>query len=269
MVKECLVLAHSDSERASKTLVNCVSSLKEKGYRVVVSDHFFNKDAYQIADAFVYNYDNPILKPSEYKKYNLNHTTHKDIDGYRLYSPVSSFAAYAIIELIKSGFDAITSKKCLVLNYDWHMKEDIDEYYNINKDGVFFKYADDKSFYTSIFVMNKELLRDLYQINSIDDYANNLKYLEWFFYDLYSKKNISIIDQVPSDRFDDNLYYRVSEINIDKKFYKVSDGKVIYVDGDKIQEYTEHKQYRLIEGDKTYIANLGEDYFTYHIAVKL
>ena len=41
------------------------------------------------------------------------------------------------------------------------------------------------------------------------------------------------------------------------------------VDCDKIQEYTEHKQYRLIEGDKTYIANLGEDYFTYHIAVKL
>lgn len=269
MVKECLVLAHSDSKKASKTLVDCVTLLKNKGYRVVVSNHFFNKEAYEIADAFVYNYNNPILTPSEYKKYNLNHITHKDIDGYRLYNPISSFAAYAIIELIKSGFEAITTEKCLVLNYDWHIKEDIDEYYNIKKDGVFFRYADNKSFYTSIFIMNKKLLTELSPIKSIDDYAKNLKYLEWFFYDLYNKKNIAIIDQAPLDRFDDNLYYRVSEINIDKKFYKISDGTVIYVDGDKTQEYTERKQYKLIEGNKTYIANLGEDYFTHHIAVKL
>jgi len=266
MVKECIVLAHSEDAKTSKMLVDCVIALKKQGFRVIVTDHYINNEAFDLADAYVYNYENPILRPEQYSQFNLNHVTDKKIKGYKLWNPVSTFAAYAIIEMIKAGFEASTTGKCLVLNYDWHIKENIDEYFKYDTDGVFFKYADNKSYYTSIFIANTNVLRHLNNINSINDYAKNLKYLEWFFYDLYKNENITVLDKPPFERFNHNLNYRVSDIKADKKFYKLGKDKAIFVDGNKVETYSLHNKYRIYKGDKELLYNLGEDYFKYHIA---
>jgi len=268
MVKECIVLAHSEDAKTSKMLVDCIAALKKQGFRVIVTDHFINKEAYELADAYVYNYENPILRPEQYSQYNLNHITEKIVNGYKVWNPVTTFAAYAIIELIKKGLEAVKSSKCLVLNYDWHIKGSIDNLFEYDTDGVFFKYADDKSYYTSIFLANKRLLSNLNEINSIDDYAKNLKYLEWFFYDLYQDKNITVLDKPPLEKFNHDLNYRVSNIKTNNKFYKTKENSVIYINGDKIDEYTLHNSYRLFDGDKELFVNLGEEYFKYHIATK-
>lgn len=268
MVKECLVLAHSEDAKTSKMLVDCVDALKKQGFRVIVSDHFLNEDAFKLADAYVHNYENPILRPEQYSQYNLNHITEKIVNGYRVWNPVTTFAAYAIIELIKSGFEAVRSDKCLVLNYDWHIKGNIDSYFEYDTDGVFFKYADDKSYYTSIFIANRSLLSNLNEINSIEDYAKNLKYLEWLFYDLYNDKNITVLDSPPLEKFNHDLNYRVSNLKINRKFYKTSENSVIYIDGNNVTEYPLQNNYRLKEGNKEYIVNLGEEYFKYQIASK-
>ena len=268
MVKECIVLAHSEDAKTSKMLVDCVIALKKQDFRVIVTDHFINNEAFDLADAYVYNYENPILIPEQYSQFNLNHITHKQIQGYKLWNPVSTFAAYAIIEMIKAGFEASSTGKCLVLNYDWHIKGNIDEYFEYDTDAVFFKYADNVSYYTSIFIANKNVLRHLYDINSINDYAKNLKYLEWFFYDLYNDKNITVLDKPPFERFNHNLNYRVANISIDKKFYKLGKNEAIFVDGDKVDIYTLHNKYNIYKDGKQLLYNLGEDYFKYHIAEK-
>jgi len=268
MVRECLVLAHSEDDKTSGLLVECVKALKQQGFRVIVTDHFINEEAYELADAYVYNYENPILRPEQYSKYNLNHITEINVDGYRVWNPVTTFAAYAIIDMIKGAYDAIKTDKCLILNYDWQIKGNIDEYFNYDTDGVFFKYADDSSYYTSIFIANKKLLRELNAINSIEDYATNLKYLEWFIYDLYKDKNITVLDSPPLDRFNHDMNYRVSNVKTNKKFYKTDDNRAIFINDDKIEEYTLHNKYKIFDGDKELLFNLGEEYFKYHIAQK-
>lgn len=268
MVKECLVLAHSEDAKTSKMLVECVAALKEQGFRVIVSDHYVCEQAYKLADAYVYNYENPILRPEQYSKYNLNHITEKVIDGYKVWNPVTTFAAYAIIELIKAGIEATREDKFLVLNYDWHIKGNIDSYFEYDTDGVFFKYADNKSYYTSIFLANRSLLSNLNEINSIEDYAKNLKYLEWFFYDLYQDKNITVLDSPPLERFNHDLNYRVSNLKINRKFYKTGENSVIYIDKGKAEIYTLHNRYEIYDKDKRFIANLGDEYFKFHTATK-
>lgn len=268
MVKECIVLGHSEDAKASKMLVDCVAALKQQNYRVIVSDHLYNKEAYDVADVFVQSYENPILRPDQYSKYNLRHIASKKIKNYQIWNPVTTFAAYAIIEMIKAAVDYVTTDKVLILNYDWHIKENIDEYFSIDADGVFFKYADDKSYYTSIFLANRALLSHLNEINSIDDYAKNLKYLEWYFYDLYQDKNIKVLDRPPFEKFNHNLNYRVENIKRDNKFYKIDENSVIYINGDEITEYPMQDTYVLEQENKKYVVKLSEEYFKYHIAVK-
>lgn len=268
MVKECIVLAHSEDAKTSKMLVDCVAALKKQNYRVIVSDHLYNQEAYDLADVFVQSYENPILRPDQYSKYNLNHISAVRIKDYQVYNPVTTFAAYAIIELIKAAVDYITTDKVLILNYDWHIKDNIEKYFNIEADGVFFKYADDKSYYTSIFLANRELLSHLNDINSIDDYAKNLKYLEWYFYDLYQDKNIEVLDSPPLEKFNHDLNYRVSNLKTEKKFYKIDDNNVIYISGDKITVYPMQDTYVLDQDNKKYVVKLSKEYFKYHIAVK-
>lgn len=100
------------------------------------------------------------------------------------------------------------------------------------------------------------------------DYAKNLKYLEWLFYDLYQDKNITVLDKPPLEKFNHDLNYRVSNIKTNNKFYKTGENSVIYINGDKIDEYTLHNSYRLFDGDKELFVNLGEEYFKYHTATK-
>ena len=112
-----------------------------------------------------------------------------------VFNPVNSFAAYSIIELIKSGYKYIKQDRALILNYDWHLTGDIDNYFKVDKDAVFFRYASDTSVYTAMFIMTKKLLKKLDQIKSIYDYAKNLVYLEWWFYDFYKTDNIEIFSR--------------------------------------------------------------------------
>ena len=269
MARDCIVLAHTDDENKKQILLKCIENLKAKNFRVIVCDHFFVKEAFEIADVFVYNQDNPILTPKDYEKFNLNHTTQTKFEKYLVFNPVNSFAAYSIIELIKSGYKYIKQDRALILNYDWHLTGDIDNYFKVDKDAVFFRYASDTSVYTAMFIMTKKLLKKLDQIKSIYDYAKNLVYLEWWFYDFYKTDNIEIFPDIHLQQFNANLYYRTDEKQIDFNIYKIDDNTVLVKDGDDFKEYTLHKNYEWIIGDKKLAVNLSDDHFKNHIAYRI
>ena len=268
MVRDCIVLAHTDDENKKQILLKCIENLKAKNFRVIVCDHFYIKEAFELADVFIYNQENPILTPKDYEKYNLNHTTQTKFEKYLVFNPVNTFAAYSIIELIKSAIKYV-GDKAMVLNYDWHLTGDVDHYFDVDKDAVFFKYADEKSVYTAMFIMTKNLLRKLEQIKSIDDYAKNLVYLEWWFYDFYKTDNIEIFPDVHLAEFNANLYYRTDEKQIDFNIYKIDDTTVLVKDGDEFKEYALHNNYKWWIGDKRLVINLSKDHFKNHIAYRI
>ena len=105
-------------------------------------------------------------------------------------------------------------------------------------------------------------------INVKTGLRKEFKVLEWLFYDLYQDKNITVLDKPPLEKFNHDLNYRVSNIKTNNKFYKTGENSVIYINGDKIDEYTLHNSYRLFDGDKELFVNLGEEYFKYHTATK-
>ena len=269
MVRDCIVLAHTDDKNKKNILLKCIKNLKERDFRVIVCDHFFIKEALELADIFVYNEDNPILTPKDYEKYNLNHITPTKFEKYLVYNPVNTFAAYSIIELIKSGYKYIEQDKVLVLNYDWHLTGNVDNYFEVDKDAIFFRYASDDSVYTAMFIMSKELLSKLDEIKSIDDYAKKLVYLEWWFYDFYKAYNIEIFQDVHLKEFNANLYSRTNEKQIDFNIYKIDEKTVLVKDGNKFNEYALHKNYEGFLGNKKLSINLSDDHFKYHIAQRI
>ena len=117
--------------------------------------------------------------------------------------------------------------------------------------------------------MTKKLLRKLEQINSIDDYAKNLVYLEWWFYDFYKTDNIEIFPDVHLAEFNANLYYRTDEKQIDFNIYKIDDNTVLVKDGDQFKEYTLHNKYEWYIGGKKLVVNLSKDHFNTHIAYRI
>ena len=265
---DCIVLAHTDSADKKNILLGCIEKLKKQNYRVVVVDHFFVREAFELADVFIHKYQNPILTPVDYKKYKLNHTTETIFKGYKLYNPVNTFAAYSIVELIKEGFNYVDNK-ALVLNYDWHLTGNLDRYFNINKEAVFFKYADNNSVYTAMFIMQKKLALKLNAFKTIDDYCKNLKYLEWWFYDLFEKDNIVILPDEHLKEFNANLYYRINEKQLDLNFYLLNQKEVLLKNGEDLSIYTKHYKYKIKINENTLVVNLNEDHFDFHYAVKL
>ena len=140
-MRDCIVLAHTDGLDKKQILIDCIKRLKEKDYRVIVVDHLFVREAFELADVFVHTHHNPILTQKDYKKYNLTHLTDTFIGKYKLYNPLNTFAAYSIVELIKQGFNYVNNK-ALILNYDWHLKGDLERYFELDTEAVFFNYTD-------------------------------------------------------------------------------------------------------------------------------
>jgi len=268
MVKECLVLTHTDSNKSIEDTLSCIRALKRKGYRVIVTDHFFNKDIFQLADVYVQSYDNPILKPEQYRANRINHVVPTEIEDYTLYNPVSSFAAFAIIKLLQAGFKHVTTDRCLVLNYDWEMTQDIDRYYNTEKEAVFFRYADPKSVYTSIFILKKSLFYVINNIKTLDDYKKNMTYLEWRFYNMFKDQNVDFVDGVPIHCFIANKHYRISEKQTNYQFYALDDDNTLFVKDQEVKILPRKQSYTIKIKNKEFTANLSKEHFYSHYAIK-
>jgi hypothetical protein len=231
MKRECVVLAHTNDDNKEAMLLDCIKSLKKYDFKVIVVDHFFIKSACDICDVFIVEGDNPVLTPESYADYGLYHVSVNSLNEFKLIQTINTFAAFSIIELIKSGFKYVTNK-ALVINYDFELKREVDQFLTLEYQGNFLRYVRDNSLYSSAFFATKQLISLLDDVKNIGDYSKNMKYLEWYFFDLFGNQNISIIDGSINDFFVSNKYYRsrenykevgVFELNKNEVVVKVND----------------------------------------------
>jgi len=171
MARSVVITGHTSNDYTKKLMLNCINSFKQQGFKVIVSDHIYHKEIFDITDVYVVNESNPILTPKDYETYNLNHVSHRieNSIGYNTYTPYETFAAYSILELVKKGFEYVEQDKALVINYDFVLKKPIEELFDRSEEGLFFRYPHPNSFYSSLYVINKRLLSKINDVNSIDD----------------------------------------------------------------------------------------------------
>lgn len=266
-----LITGHSANDRMRGLLLNCINSFKQNNFEVVVSDHFYHKDIFEAADVYVINESNPVLTPKDYERYNLYHVCpkHEHSLGYTTFTPYGTFASYAIIELVKKGFEQVKTDKALVINYDFIYKKPIDELFKRPEEGVFFRYPYPNSVYSSVYILNKRLVSKLDTINSIDDYAKNLKYMEPWMYDFYKDENVKIFDNDYREYFDGDYYYRAANLDNDTNFWLLPDGKVLMKVEDEAFEFDKRSQYEYHKNGKRVIFNLDELHFKWHTARRM
>lgn len=266
MNRECVVLAHTNDESKEVMLLDCIKSLKKFDFKVIVVDHFFVKSACDICDVFIVEGDNPVLTPESYADYGLYHVTVNSLNGYRFTQTINTFAAFSIIELIKAGFKYVTDK-ALVINYDFELKKDVDQFLESKHDGDFLRYVRDDSLYSSAFFANKRLISLLDTVKSIEDYSKNMKYLEWYFYDLFRDKNISIIDGSIHDFFLPNKFYRSKENYKEVGVFELNKSEVVIKNNDKtiVQEKADFYE---IKVDSTIVViRPSDNHYKYNKAV--
>ena len=265
-----IILGHTNTDVQKKLMIECIESFQSFGFKTIVSDHFFVEEIFALSDVYVVNEDNPILTPKDYDRYGLFHASHNihNVPGYETYTPYSTFAAYSILELIKKGFEQVESDKCLVVNYDFQIKRGIQDLINRPEDATFFRYSNYNAFHTNCFLANRNIMEKFNQFNSIDDYAENMKYMEWWMYDLLEGENIEIIDTHYSEYFKGDLYFRSSFLDYDKNFWLLPNGKVLMKFNDQVEELDKQYTYTVMENGKKVVFHLKEDHFKFHIGKK-
>lgn len=266
-----VITGHTVTEYMKELMLNCIKSFKEHNFEVIVSDHIYHKEILNATDVYVINESNPILTPKDYERYSLNHTSHrieKHI-GYNTYTPYETFAAYSILELVKKGFEHVKTDKALVVNYDFKLIQPLDSLFELPEEGVFFRYPYPNSFYSSVYIINKRLLSKLDNTNSIDDYAKNLKYLEWWMYDLYKDENIKIFDTDYRQYLQGDFYYRSGNLRYDPNFWELPDGRVMMKVDDEAFEFDKRNQYEYHKNGKKVIFNLDDLHWKWHKARKM
>lgn len=271
MARSVIITGHTANDYMKELMLNCINSFKHYNFKVIVSDHIYHKEIFDATDIYVINESNPILTPKDYEKYNLNHVSHRieHSIGYNTYTPYETFAAFSILELVKKGFEQVEEDKALIVNYDFILKKSIDELFEKNEEGVFFRYPYPNSFYSSVYILNKRLLSKLNDIKSIDDYAKNLKYLEWWMYDLYKDENVLIFDKDYKEYFDGDLYYRSGHLRYDPNFWELPDGKVLMKFGNQSFVYDKTNHYEYFQDKKKLVFNLDDLHFKWHKAFKI
>jgi len=265
-----VIIGHTDDDYKKDLMIKSIESFKERGHWVIVSDHIFNKEVLNSCDQYVLSEDNPIWTKADYLNVGLNHTSHKITEKYHTYTPYGTFAAYSIIELIKKGFEKVEGDKALVVNYDFQLVNDIKFFYDEPQEATFLKYSTHDAVYTSIFFMNKRLISKLDHCNSLKDYAKNLKYLEWWFYDLYKDENVKILEQHHSKWFNGDLYYRSSHLNYDFNIWKIhGEDRVVLKYDNTFEEHPVQDSYSFTINGKKVTYHLDNLHLRLHIAHRI
>ena len=262
-----LITAHSDNPTRIDLLLKCIESIKKFGYKAIVVDHYFNYEAFQLSDGYVWIEDNEIITPKDWHKYNLYHACHSPYEKYDTYTPYGSFAPYAILNQFKKGYQLVEGEGVFSIHYDFQLKNDVGELIKQypQRDGIFFKYpADNYSLFSSCFYLKKSLWKKFERFNSIDQYMKEInKYMEWYFYDDFKNENVELLDAHPRDYFIHDLYYRSSYLNFTCNLY-ASEQEVLFNFNNTFELLNKSDDYYLHKENKKLNIHLSKDHFKYH-----
>ena len=267
-----VIIGHTDDDKKKNLMIESIKSFKSKGHYVIVSDHIFNREVFEYCDQYVISEDNPIWTKKDYLRVGLNHTSHKinTIKKYNTFTPYGTFAAYSIIELIKKGYEKVEGGGALVVNYDFQLVKDIKFLYREDFDATFLRYSDYDAVYTSVFFIKDKLVNKLNDCNSLEDYAKNLKYLEWWFYDLYKDDNINIRTEHHSNWFKGDLYYRSNNLPYDFNIWKFEgEDKVLFRYNNIYEEHPVQDSYDFVIDGKKITYHLDDLHFKLHKASRI
>tara|TARA_R110002051_G_scaffold247195_1_gene306786 strand:+ start:1465 stop:2286 length:822 start_codon:yes stop_codon:yes gene_type:complete len=262
-----LITAHSDNPTRLSLLLECIKSIKRFGYKAIVVDHYFNHEAFDLADGFVWIEDNDIVTPEHWHKYNLHHASQTIYPNYDTYTPYGSFAPYAIINQFNKGHRLVEGEGVFSIHYDFQLNKDVAELIGKYKhrDGIFFKYPpDNASLFSSCFYLKKPLWQKFERIKSLDHYMLEInKYMEWYFYQEFKDENIEILNTHPRDYFVNDLYYRSSYLNLNCNLYACGE-EVLFNFKDSFEILEKKKDYYFEKENKKLNIHLNKDHFKYH-----
>tara|TARA_R100000742_G_C4279542_1_gene104410 strand:- start:1983 stop:2804 length:822 start_codon:yes stop_codon:yes gene_type:complete len=262
-----LITAHSNNKTRLDLLIDCIKSIKKFGYKAIVVDHYFNHEAFDLADGFVWVEDNDIVTPAQWDKYNLFHASQTAYERYDTFTPYDSFAPYAIINQFKKGYRLVEGEGVFSIHYDFLLKKDVAELINKypNRDGIFFKYPpDNMSLFSSCFYLKKSLWHKFERIKSLDHYMQEInKYMEWYFYQEFKEENVEILPLHPRDYFINDLYYRSNQLNLNCNLYALQD-EVLFNFKDSFEITEKKRDYYFQKENKPLNIHLSKDHFKYH-----
>ena len=262
-----LITAHSDNPTRLKLLIECIKSIKQFGYKVIVVDHYFNHEPFELSDGFVWVEDNPVATPETWHEYNLYHVNQSEYKDYHTFTPYNCFAAYAIIDQFNKGYKLVEGEGVFSVHYDFQLKKDVRDLIEKYKhrDGIFFKYpSDDISLFSSCFYLKKELWQKFERIKSLKQYMIQInKYMEWYFYSEFNDDNVEMLPIHPQEYFITDLYYRSTYLNYSCNFYYNQD-KVLFNFNNEFEILDKKSEYFLYKNDKKLNVYLKDDHFKFH-----
>ena len=117
-----VVLSHADTIDKKEILIECISTIKNQGYDVLVSSHIeVSKDINDMVEYVVYDKENPLIMYDEYLNNPSVVYVWMSLPGYEQNYPIKFNHAYAVMKLIQNG-SAIAEingyKNVYFVNYD-------------------------------------------------------------------------------------------------------------------------------------------------------
>lgn len=164
-----IVPCYCDTQEKMDMLVECITSLKEKGQKVLLTSHYPISDTIKnLVDYTVYDGENQVLRSKDYLAYDVTFFFWTNYNHYRLIQSYPYNHSFAVWTLMRNGFamaSALGYKNAHVVDYDCIIGDkkyfdDVNKFLE-NKEGVFFKFNNDikdgePNFLSILFSMNVE-----------------------------------------------------------------------------------------------------------------
>jgi autotransporter strand-loop-strand O-heptosyltransferase len=164
-----IVPCYCDTQEKMDMLIECITSLKEKGQKVLLTSHYAISDTIKnLVDYTVYDGENQVLRSKDYLHYDVTFFFWMNYANYRLIQSYPYNHSFAVWTLMRNGFamaSALGYKNAHVVDYDCVIGEkkyfdDVNRFLE-NQEAVFFKFNKDikdgePNFLSILFSMNVE-----------------------------------------------------------------------------------------------------------------
>ena len=268
-----VVLSHADTIDKKEILIECISTIKNQGYDVLVSSHIeVSKDINDMVEYVVYDKENPLIMYDEYLNNPSVVYVWMSLPGYEQNYPIKFNHAYAVMKLIQNG-SAIAEingyKNVYFVNYDYVLNDEniLIRHSDLLKENDIVSYnwmgygsTHTNNISSGFFSVNNSSFYDLIKnIKSKEDYCRyGSPVFEEFLYDYVNNHstlktfNISIselFDNLPPDEVSKSTTNKIATKSILDDH--IIEGKIyLFLTRDEYEQY-----YILIRYDKTLNAN--------------
>ena len=182
-----IVPCYCDTQEKVNMLIDCISSLKEKGQKVLLTSHYpISDEIKNLVDYTVYDSDNQVLRSKDYLHYDVTFFFWMHYQNYKLIQSYPYNHSFAVWTLMRNGFamaSALGFKNAHVVDYDCTIGDkkyfdDINKYLETHE-AVFFKFNEnikdgEPNFLSILFSMNVEKGYELFnKWKTLREYCTN------------------------------------------------------------------------------------------------